>query len=251
MSYDRLAQAISDWMRSYLRTTGLRGFVVGLSGGIDSAVTAALAVEAVGADNTRGILMPCHSQPEDARYAKLLADELGIRTQTIDLTSVCNMLEGILPPGPALARANLRPRLRMTVLYYVAQSNDCLVAGTGNKPEMMVGYFTKYGDGGVDIEPLGALYKHEVRELAKVLGVPQPIIDRPPTAGLWPGQTDEGEMGVTYDELDAVLDAMETGSRPVVSDEVIARVERMMAASAHKRALPPVFPIDRSGRRSW
>ncbi|MBN1246315.1 MAG: NAD+ synthase [Anaerolineae bacterium] len=251
INYERLAQAIVDWMRTYLGSTGLRGFVVGLSGGVDSAVTTALAVRAVGTENTHAVLMPCHSQPEDAYYAGLLARALHLRTQTIDLTTVCDALEAVLPDGPRLARANLRPRLRMTVLYYIAQTNHGLVAGTGNKPEMMVGYFTKYGDGGVDLEPLGALYKHEVRELARVLGVPQPIIDRAPTAGLWPGQTDEGELGITYDELDAILDALDRGASASVPEDVLHRVKRMIAGSAHKRALPPMFPVDRHNSRGW
>lgn len=251
MNYQALAAAITTWMREYLDRSGLQGFVVGLSGGVDSAVTAALAVKAVGTENTYGILLPCHSQVEDARYAQMLADALGLNAHTIDLTSTCDALTAVLPEGTKLAHANLRPRLRMTVLYYIAQSRRCLVAGTGNKPEMMVGYFTKYGDGGVDLEPLGALYKHEVRGLAQVLGVPRPIIDRPPTAGLWPGQTDEGELGITYDELDAVLAAMDVGTTPPVPEETANRVQRMIAASDHKRRLPPVFPVDRTAPRGW
>jgi NAD+ synthase len=249
MNDRQLARQISNWMRAYLQSAGLQGFVVGLSGGIDSAVTAALAVGAVGAHNVYGVKLPCHSQSEDAQYAELVARALHINIQTIDLTAACDALEAVLPEGPQLARANIRPRLRMTALYYIAQIHHCLVAGTGNKPEMMVGYFTKYGDGGVDIEPLGALYKHEVRALARVLGIPQPIIVRPPTAGLWPGQTDETELGITYDELDAILDALERGSTPPADEATVTRVEQMIAASAHKRALPPIFPMDRDEKR--
>lgn len=249
MDYQALAAAITTWMREYLDRSGLQGFVVGLSGGIDSAVTAALAVQAVGTGSTHGILLPCHSQVEDARYAQMLAEALDLDTQTIDLTTTCDALTAVLPEGTKLAHANLRPRLRMTVLYYIAQIKRCLVAGTGNKPEMLVGYFTKYGDGGVDLEPLGALYKHEVRGLARVLGVPRPIIERPPTAGLWPGQTDEGELGITYDELDALLAAMDGGTTPPVSEETAHRVRQMIAASEHKRRLPPVFPVDRAALR--
>ena len=134
----------------------------------------------------------------------------------------------------------------MTTLYYIAQSRACLVAGTGNRSEMMVGYFTKHGDGGVDLEPLGELYKREVRALARVLDVPEPIITRPPTAGLWPGQTDEGELGITYDELDAILAALDTGIAMSSPASTVARVQRMIAASAHKRAVPPAFAVDRS-----
>ena len=144
-----------------------------------------------------------------------------------------------------MARANLKPRLRMSTVYYLANSSNYLVAGTGNKPEMQVGYFTKYGDGGVDLEPLGELYKHEVRALASVLGVPQPIIDRAPSPGLWPGQTDEGEMGITYAEIDAILAAWETGEAPNLPADRIAKVEGMVARSEHKRAMPPSFLVKR------
>jgi NAD+ synthase len=233
-------------MRDYAEHAGAQGFVVGLSGGIDSAVTAALAARAMGTEHVLGVLMPCHSQPEDARYARLLVEALAIPTQEVDLTAACDALMAALPQGSAIASANVKPRLRMTTLYYLAQVHGYLVAGTGNKPEMMVGYFTKYGDGGVDLEPLGELYKHEVRALARHLSVPEPIIQRPPTAGLWPGQTDEGELGITYDELDAILAAIETGQELDAAPETVARVRHMVDASAHKRKPPPVFPVDRS-----
>jgi NAD+ synthase len=133
----------------------------------------------------------------------------------------------------------------MGALYYLAQTNSYLVAGTGNRPEIMVGYFTKYGDGGVDIEPMGELHKHEVRELARVLGVPQPIIARAPSPGLWPGQTDEGEMGITYAEIDAILAAWAAGTTPDLPPDRIAKVESMVARTAHKRAVPPCYSVKR------
>jgi NAD+ synthase len=164
---------------------------------------------------------------------------------TIDLCPAYDVLLEELPEGNILARANLKPRLRMATLYYLAQSRNYLVAGTGNKPELMVGYFTKYGDGGVDLEPLGELYKHEVRGLACALGIPQPIIDRAPSPGLWPGQTDEGEMGITYAEIDAILAAWEAGETPQLPQDRVDKVRGMVARSAHKRAVPPAFPVRR------
>jgi NAD+ synthase len=128
----------------------------------------------------------------------------------------------------------------MATLYYLANARNCLVAGTGNKTEVMVGYFTKHGDNGVDMLPLGDLYKGQVWELAREIGVPQPVIDRPPTAGLWPGQTDEGEIGITYAVLDAILAALAKGQEPNADLSDVAQVRRMIAASAHKRALPPI-----------
>jgi NAD+ synthase len=152
-------------------------------------------------------------------------------------------LLGALPDTSDLARANIKPRLRMTTLYALAQTHGYLVAGTGNKSEIAVGYFTKYGDGGVDIEPLGELYKTQVRLLAAKLGIPQTIIDRPPTAGLWEGQTDEGEMGITYEALDTTLAAIEAGDTGHLDPAQVARVQQMLASSAHKRSMPPVCPL--------
>jgi NAD+ synthase len=258
MDYEQLADAIAAWMGEYALRAGMQGYVVGLSGGIDSAVTAALAVRALGVEKTLGVLLPCHSQPEDAEHALLLAGALGLDTITVDLAPVCDALEQELHAQVPreemdvervrMARANLKPRLRMTTLYFLAQSRAYLVAGTGNRPEMMVGYFTKYGDGGVDIEPLGDLYKHEVRGLARVLDVPEPLVTRAPSAGLWPGQTDEGELGITYDELDAILIALARDQPSPASPETTDRVRRMVATSAHKRAAPPIFPVRRAGQ---
>ena len=265
MDYEVLVESLVVWLQEYARQAQATGFVVGLSGGIDSATSAALAVRAVGVENVLGVLLPCHSQPEDAAFASLAAESLGLEPLTVELSDAYDTLLTALPPGEVLsghaqgnvlgalpqahdmARANLKPRLRMATLYYLAQSRNALVLGTGNRAEMMVGYFTKYGDGGVDLEPLGELYKHEVRQLARVLDVPEPLITRPPTAGLWPGQTDEGELGITYDELDAILAALEAGREPQAPPTAVARVRRMVAASAHKRAMPPAFPVERAG----
>ncbi|HQE93762.1 MAG TPA: NAD(+) synthase [Anaerolineae bacterium] len=245
MDFAVLADAMAAWMREYAAQAGAQGFVVGLSGGVDSAVTAALAGRAVGVDHVLAVWLPCHSLPEDEGYARLTAQALGLDLLTVDLCAAFDALIAAVPPGPDIARANIKPRLRMTAWYYLAQSHHYLVAGTSNRPEMMVGYFTKYGDGGVDIEPLGELYKHEVRALARVLGVPEPVVSRAPTAGLWVGQTDEGELGLTYAELDAILAALAEGRVPAAPEAVVARVQRMIAGSAHKRALPPIFHVER------
>lgn len=235
-----IADQIGRWIRERVEKAGAEGIVVGLSGGVDSAVVAGLARRAVG-ENVLGVLMPCHSQPVDAEYARLVAEALDIKSTTVELGPVYDALVAALPEGPALAQANLKPRLRMATLYYIANTRNYLVAGTGNKAELMVGYFTKHGDSGVDMLPLGDLYKWQVWELAREIGVPQPIIDRPPTAGLWPGQTDEGEMGITYAALDAILAALAKGREPDADPENVEKIRRMIAASAHKRALPPIF----------
>jgi len=237
------ADKIVSWLRDYAAGAGARGYVVGLSGGIDSACTAVLCQQAMG-DNVLGVLMPCHSTTQDAEMACLLADAFGIQKVTVALEPVYDALVAELPPGTSqLARANIKPRLRMSALYALAQTHGYLVAGTGNKSELDVGYFTKYGDGGVDLEPLGALYKVHVRQLARELGIPQPIIDRPPSAGLWEGQTDEGEMGITYDALDTTLAAIESGETENLDPALLARVQQMIATSTHKRTVPPACPL--------
>ena len=237
-----LPDEIAAWLRGQLAAAGADGFVLGLSGGVDSAAAAALAAHAVGPQHILAALMPCHSQPEDARLAHLMADTFGIPTVTIDLDGAYDALMAALPPSEhPLAAANVKPRLRMTALYYLAQSRNYLVLGSGNKTESLVGYSTKYGDGGVDLLPLGNVYKTQVWELARQLGVPQPIVERPPTAGLWPGQTDEGEMGITYAELDRVLAAIESGDTADIAPTTLAKVQNMIARSEHKRHMPPAF----------
>jgi NAD+ synthase len=191
-----------------------------------------------------GVLMPCHSQPEDATLGQRVADAFSISTITVELSTVYDTLMTQFPadlPSDGLAAANIKPRLRMATLYYLAQSHNYLVLGSGNRTELQVGYFTKHGDGGVDLLPLGDLPKTQVWELARELNVPQEVIERPPTAGLWPGQTDEQEMGITYRELDQVLAAIEQEETSGVESATLEKVQGMIARSAHKRALPPVF----------
>jgi NAD+ synthase len=235
-----LANQITKWIAERVSAAGAQGIVVGLSGGVDSAVVAVLAQRAVG-NQVLGLLMPCHSQPMDGEYAHLLAEAFGIKTITVDLGPPYDALVAALPAGSDLARANLKPRLRMATLYFVANERNYLVAGTGNKSEITVGYFTKWGDGACDLLPLGGLFKTLVWDLACELGIPDEIISRPPTAGLWPGQTDEGEMGITYAELDATLAAIERGDTSSCEPATLAKVQGMIARSAHKRAWPPMF----------
>jgi len=239
-----LSDQIAAWLRNRLANAGADGFVFGLSGGVDSATAAALAVRAVGSDHVLAALLPCHSQPEDARLGQRVADTFNIPTVTVRLDRAYDALMAVLPPSEhRLAAANIKPRLRMISLYYLAQSHNYLVLGSGNKAELLVGYFTKYGDGGVDLLPLGDLSKTQVWGLARELGVPQEVVERPPSAGLWPGQTDEGEMGITYRELDRVLAAMEAGQTAGIEAAKLDKVRGMMADSAHKRAMPPIFKL--------
>jgi len=238
---DELVQHLVNWIGAEVTAGGGGGAVFGLSGGIDSAVVAALAKKAF-PHHTLGVVMPCHSEPQDAADGALVAHHFGVAVTTVDLGPVYDLLLETLAasssdlPESRLATANLKPRLRMTTLYAFANQLGYRVLGTGNRSEIAVGYYTKYGDGGADLLPLGSLVKSEVRELARRLGVPERIIDKPPSAGLWADQTDETEMGLTYEELDAHL---LTGA---ASPAVKARVDALHDASEHKRALPKIAP---------
>ena len=238
----KLSEQISGWIAERVREAKAEGIVLGLSGGVDSALTAALAKKALG-DKVLGLLMPCHSDPTDLEHARLVATKFGVETEYVDLGPVFDSLMASLPRGSDMAVANLKPRLRMATLYYFANSRNYLVAGAGNKSELTVGYFTKYGDGGADLLPLGDLLKTQVRELARELGVPEEIIAKPPSAGLWAGQTDEGEMGITYDELDRIISAIEKGDTGGCDEATLERVKAMMAASEHKRQPIPICKI--------
>jgi NAD+ synthase len=246
---------MAAWLRERVHEAGARGIVVGLSGGVDSAVVARVAQTAF-PDGVMTVIMPAHSDPRDAEDAKLVAETFTLPVMAIDLTRPFDALLvqaqqalGTWPPDTAaadekvtrLAEANLKPRLRMTTLYYVANRLNYLVAGTGNRTEIAIGYYTKYGDGGVDLLPLGSLVKSQVRALARELGVPARVIDKPPSAGLWLGQTDEGEMGFTYAELEDYL----LKGPDAVAPATVMKIERLARASEHKRHLPPVFETER------
>lgn len=235
-----LAGRISVWIREHVTRAGARGLVLGLSGGVDSSVVAALARMACG-EEVLGLVMPCHSSPESGAHAELVAGKLGIRTRTVDLTGAYDSLVAHVPHGDGIELTNIRPRLRMTALYCAAQHLGYLVIGTSNKSERMIGYFTKWGDGVADLLPIANLYKHQVYELARELQIPEEVINKAPTADLWEGQTDEGEIGMTYSELDAVLEGIETGCVAGLNPESVAKVRRMIAASEHKRSPVPIF----------
>jgi NAD+ synthase len=246
------AETISAWLLDRAMRAGARGYVFGLSGGIDSAVVARLC-QLASPQRVLGVMLPCYSHPQDEEDARLVASTFGFPAVRVDIGPAFDALTDSLQHAvkgmprhvesvdikQQLPDANLKPRLRMASLYFIANSMNYLVAGTGNRSELSLGYFTKYGDGGVDVLPIGGLFKSEVRALARDLGVPERIITKPPTAGLWVGQTDEQEMGFSYDELEAYY----AGGRGAVPDAVADRIERLRTTSDHKRELPPIAPI--------
>ena len=226
---------IVSWIKQKVKTSKAKGIVLGLSGGLDSAVVAVLCKEAVGKSRLLVLFMPCNSHAQDLKDAKLVAARLGLKLKSVDLSGVYNNFLKVLPPAGKLAQGNLKPRLRMSALYYFANKLNYLVCGTGNKSELMAGYFTKYGDGGVDILPIGGLFKRQVCKLARELKIPQNIIAKPPTAGLWPGQTDEGELGISYDELDDILEKLCNNKKQAADRAKVKRIKKMHKNSEHKR----------------
>lgn len=225
---------IVQWMREKVLEARARGLVFGMSGGIDSSVVAVLAKKAL-EENVLGLVMPCYSNPEDLEDAREVAERFSIPYRVIPLEKPFDALLEVLGEEKAtksLPQANLKPRLRMCVLYFFANTLNYLVCGSGNRSELTVGYFTKYGDGGVDIAPLAHLTKRKIREIAAFLGIPERIIAKPPSAGLWPGQTDEGEMGLTYEILDRFI---EEGK---AEEPYRSKILSMVRQSTHKRQLP-------------
>lgn len=231
----KIRKKIVNWIRRNIKESGCDGIVLGLSGGVDSSSVAALSKQAVGKARVLTLILPCHSKEEDLQDAKLVAKLIGTKTKILDLSNIYDSLIKILPKANRIAQANLKSRLRMLVLYYFANKLNYLVCGTGNKSELMVGYFTKHGDGANDILPLGDLLKTQVVQLAEELHIPKRIINKPPTAGLWSGQTDEGEMGITYTELDDILKRIENKKQQVRSRNKVIKVRQMIKRSAHKR----------------
>ncbi|GAB6137238.1 NAD+ synthase [Halanaerobaculum tunisiense] len=233
--YSHVRDKLVDWIRDQVTEAGCQGAIVGLSGGIDSSVTSVLCNKAFPED-TLGLIMPCYSDPQDAEDAKKVAGQFDIPYQVINLEATYDqLLETIgVEESDGLATANIKPRLRMTTLYYYASQRNSLVVGTDNRSELKLGYFTKYGDGGIDIAPLGNLVKSEVREVARELGISEEIITKAPSAGLWAGQTDEEELGITYEEIDRYILTGEARA------EVKETVDKVAAQNEHKLQLPPI-----------
>ncbi len=240
---------IKDFIKTYVRQAGANGVIIGLSGGVDSAVVALLATQALGRRHVHCLFMPDEATPQsDRRHQKLIITKYKIPCTTIDITPIIDTYTTVLgrrPPKKTLA--NIKARARMILLFTYANQTHRLVCGTSNKSEILVGYFTKYGDGGVDIQPIGDLYKSQIYQLAKYLGIPNPIITKPPTAGLWIGQTDESELKMKYETLDEILFGLDCKLPPPLiqreADATKAQVERirvMRVRSQHKRRFPLV-----------
>lgn len=227
-------EEVCEWMKDIVKEAHAEGVVFGLSGGIDSAVVAGLSKRAFG-KNALGIIMPIDSDPKDEEDARLVAKSLDLSVEKVDLTATYRaLIDASMDSDIAMAKANIKPRLRSTTLYYYGQDRNYLVCGCSNASEYYIGYFTKYGDSACDLMPIVSFVKEEIVELAEALDLPDEVIRKKPSAGLYAGQTDEDDMGFSYEELDAVV----RGERRGANYELIQKKHR---ASEHKRQLPPKF----------
>jgi len=244
---------LKSFIKSTVTKAGAKGVVIGLSGGIDSAVATKLCADALGPENVLNVFMPSRgTPPEDYKVTSELSSQWGTEYRVVDVQPAVDALAAVLlsDAETPLERGNISARCRMIVLYNLAKKRQYLVVGTSNQSEIMMGYFTKFGDGACDMTPLANLYKTEVRQIAALIGVPQPIIDKPPSAGLWEGQTDESDMGIKYEDLDKILYGMEqdrTDSQ-IAADtglpkETISDIRRQVQSMEHKR-LPAIRPSE-------
>ena len=243
---------ILSFLQTYVRNAGCTDVVIGLSGGIDSATVAVLCKHAFGKNHVHCYFLPEKTTPKiDYVHKDLLCSSFGLPCQDVDITSTVNHITAQLSTKvDKHVCANIKARVRMTILYAYANIHGGLVCGTSNKSEILIGYCTKYGDGGVDIQPLGDLYKTQVYELARVLKIPDEIITKPPTAGLWHGQTDEQEIGCTYHTLDCILYGLEQkrslqqiAEDAGVSVAEVKKIQNMRKQSEHKRHTPLIPKI--------
>lgn len=249
---DEVSTIIKEFIKTYVQNSGLNGVVVGLSGGVDSAVVAQLCRDVLGKKNTKCVFLPNETTPDlDFKHLDLIVKKLDLICEKKDITDIVNEISKhcVIKPDK-FALANIKARARMILLFEYANMSNCLICGTSNKSEILVGYFTKYGDGGVDIQPIGDLYKTQVWELAKYLKIPKEIVSKPPTAGLWKGQTDENELKISYKHLDLILAGLE---QKINFDEIarlagvktseVQRIHNMRVKSQHKRRTPLIPKI--------
>lgn len=238
---------ITDFIQSYTQNSGCKNIVVGLSGGLDSAVTAVLCQQAIGKQHVQCLFMPDKKTPaNDTKHQNMLTKQFNLTTQIIPIDKMIHEFQHHLTiHNEKLTLSNIKARVRMILLYAYANEHNCLVCGTSNKSEILVGYFTKYGDGGNDLQPLADLYKTQLYHLAEYLDIPKEIIQKPPSAGLWENQTDEQELQMNYETLDTILVGIERRLTPQqihtqtnIALKEIQRIIQKVKTTHHKRRTP-------------
>jgi len=249
MRISRINRKIISGIKNYFKSAGKRKAVLGLSGGIDSALVASLASEALGRKNVAALILPLlgTSSTKNTKDAEKLAQKLGIKSIKVPINIYKKTFFHVPWKQSRIAGANTNARLRAVLLYNYANSNECLVVGTGNKTEILLGYFTKFGDGAADLFPIGDLWKREVRGLAKYRVIPEEFLGKKPSADLWKGQTDEGELGLSYEEMDSILGLLEKGkaskAKADFGDKKIKKLKERMGVNRHKSLPTPVIKV--------
>ncbi|MGN0098711.1 MAG: NAD+ synthase [Candidatus Methanomethylophilaceae archaeon] len=246
-------ESLIGFIRTTVKDAHSDGVVIGLSGGIDSAVVTKLCVEALGPEKVLNVFMPSRVTPaDDYKITKEMSSTWGTEYKVVDIQPAVDALAAVLLSGKEtpLERGNISARCRMIVLYNLAKKRNSLVVGTSNQSELMMGYFTKFGDGACDMTPLANMYKTEVRQIARIIGIPEEVIAKPPSAGLWEGQTDESDMGITYADLDSILYDMEQDRSDAqiavdtgLPKDQISHIREQVESMEHKR-LPALRPSD-------
>ncbi|UCD13416.1 MAG: NAD+ synthase [Thermoplasmatales archaeon] len=249
---EEVSIVIKDFIKTYVDNSGYKRVALGFSGGVDSAVVAILCKESLGRENVLCIFLPDETTPEDDRkHQEYFVKKFNLKSRQTDITPIVNQIRSIDVEKPkAITLANIKARVRMILLYKYANDADSLICGAANKSELLIGYFTKYGDGGVDFQPIGDLYKTQVYQLAKFLKIPKMLLSKPPTAGLWAGQTDEKELEMGYEKLDKILyglehnfDVIDISKAANATKSDVERIRQMSIKSQHKRSTPLIPKI--------
>jgi NAD+ synthase len=253
IDYEKVVSRIINFIKDFVDKSGKKGVVIGLSGGIDSTVTAYLCVKALGNQNMIGLIMPeINVTPdEDIKDALDVAKRLNIEHHIINITDFVKSIEALIPNSDVVSRGNIRARIRMVILYYYANVKDYLVVGTGDKSEVLLGYFTKYGDGASDFMPIADLYKTQVRALGKYLGVPEKITAKKSSPRLWAGQMAETELGLSYDIIDPILyylvdlrlNVKAVAEKVGVNEEIVRSIYKRVLLNEHKRRGPMLIQV--------
>lgn len=247
INLEETSTIIIDFIRTYVQNSGCKRVVLGLSGGIDSSVAAVLCKEALGKNNVLCLFMPDSTTPNDDRkHKEVFVKKIDLQCKNIEIDSIVQQIQKTcFGKTEKMTLSNIKARTRMILLYTYANETNSLVCGTSNKSELLIGYFTKYGDGGADFSPIGDIYKTQIYQLAKYLKIPKPLISKAPTAGLWPGQTDEKELGINYETLDKILYGLELKidiedivKKVNVKKSDVKRIRQMIKKSQHKRRTP-------------
>lgn len=256
LDYEIIRSNIKKYLENYLIESKANFYVIGLSGGVDSSVAATLAADAVGGEKVIALIMPDSSSTpkDDIEDALYLAEKLDLKSNIVPIDKAVEAVSTSIPffdPLDHVALGNVKARVRMTILYYTANRFNGLVLGTSDRSELLLGYFTKHGDGGADLLPIGDLYKTQIRELAKYLGLPDKIASKPSSPRLWPGQKAENELGFKYEDVDQILYAVfDLNIEPSriseitgLPSELIEKVLKRVKATIHKRQPPPIISL--------